>query len=160
VGTIDSVTFRVYTDNHGKPGNRCQTTWHSTVALTVTAGVVVGQGTSKLLGKGTCAPIAGSETTQFTSQKFGITGTQQGQSFHLFFAYRSGGGGLGEVGGESLLYTLSPCSVPIQPREIVISMQSADSAVGSADADITTTCGGGAADQFSNHSRISMQVVK
>jgi hypothetical protein len=160
VGTIDSVTFRVYTDNNGKPGNRCQSTWHSTVAFRVTARVVVGQGTSKLVGKGTCAPIAAAEATQFTNEKFGITGTQQGQSLHLFIAFRSGGGGMADLGGEALLNTLSPCSVPLVPREIVVSMQSADTAVGSADADITITCGGGAADQFSNHSRISLQVVK
>ena len=159
-GTIDSVTFRVYTDNKGAPVNRCQSTWHSAAAFTVTAGMVVGQGTSSLVGKATCAPIAGPASSQWNSEMFGIAGTQQGQSFQLVLNFRSGGGGLAELGGESLLYTLTPCQAPIKPREFAISMQNSESAVGSADADVTLMCGGGAADQFSNHSRLSLQVVK
>lgn len=159
-GTIDSVTFRVYTDNKGAPVNRCQSTWHSAVAFTVTGGIVVGQGTSSLVGKATCAPIAGPASSQWKSEKFGIAGTQQGQSFHVVLHFRSGGGGLAELGGESLLYTLAPCQAPLKPREVVISMQNSESAVGSDDADVTLMCGGGAADQFSNHSKLALQVVK
>ena len=159
-GTIDSVTFRVYTDNNGAPINRCQTTWHSTVAFTVTGGVVAGQGTSSLVGTASCAPIAGPVVSQWKIEKFGIAGTQQDQSFHLILTYRSGGGGLAELGGETLLYILTPCQASYKPREFVIAMQNSDSAVASADADITIMCGGGAADQFSNHSRISLQVAK
>jgi hypothetical protein len=160
MGTIDSDTFRAYTDNKGAVGNRCQTSWHSAVAFAVTSGKVAGHGTSTLVGKASCVPIADAGSLQETSETFDIGGTQQVQSFHLILSIVSGAGGQGESGGEVLLFTLTPCQQQFTPRELVVPIQGADVAAGPADADVTVTCGGGAADQFSNHSRISLRLVK
>jgi hypothetical protein len=160
-GTIDSDTFRVYTSNQGARVNRCQTSWHSDLSFTVTGGKVAGQGTSTLVGEASCSPIAtGIASTQLHSETFAIGGTHQRQAFHLVLHHLSGGGGQAETGGEVLLYSLMPCQAQFAARELVIPIQAPDAAAGPADADVTLTCGGGAADQFSNHSRVSLRLIK
>jgi hypothetical protein len=158
-GTIDSDTFRTYTDNKGTVRNRCQTSWHSALAFTVASGKVAGHGTSTLVGKASCAPVAAAASLQLNSETLDIGGTQQGQTFHLILSFVSGAGGQGgDFGGEALLFTLTPCQLPYSPRELVIPLQGTNAAAGPADADVTLTCGGGAADQFSNQSQISLHV--
>ena len=156
--TVESTTFRVYTDNQGAPGGRCDTTWHTDIDLAVTAGNVTGHGraTNRTVS---CSP-SGGEEFQTAEMTFGITGTLDGRQFQLTFSQLTyTQGARGEIGGFVLLLSSTPCDLTPSPPQIVVPLTANDRAGGNVDLAGTMHCAGGAADRFSDANVFALEAI-